>query len=354
MELKKYGIVVIGCGSMGESHLNGICNNKRISIIGVVDVNEERAQKKCEKYKANSWSISYSEFLIRDDVDIIIIATYPSSHLSITRDCIQAGKHVLCEKPIAGNIKEAEEFVKIAKNAKVKVLVGHILRYNSTYRKVAEMIQNGAIGKPIIMRISQTKDVMENWESILTLLKESSPIIDCGVHYIDVMRWFTNSDVVNISGIGQNLEIQIPQGKYNYGIIILKFTDGSVGYYETGWGHTIPNNNTKEFIGPKGRINIIYQSQREKSEQHFGNLIQYHNLEEKIHTEINMEYKSKPTGIQLNYLIKMIEEDIDHRPFLEDVFRAMQEAILGDMAIHEGRTFKVLDEYKKIKWNSID
>jgi len=354
MKFKEYGIVVIGCGSMGQEHLNGIYKNQRISIIGVVDINMDRAKNFYKKYKAKSWSTNYKDYLAREDVDIIIIATYPSTHLSITKDCIEALKHVLCEKPIAGNIKEAEEFVKIARDAKVKVLVGHILRYNSTYRKVAEMIQQGAIGKPIVMRISQTKNTIENWETQLALLKDSSPIIDCGVHYIDVMRWFTGADVLSISGVGQSIDIDIPKGKYNYGMIVLNFTDGSVGFYETGWGRTITYNNTKEFIGPKGRINIVYQSQREEKKQYLGNLIQFDNFEKKINIEMNMEYKSKPTGRQLSYLIRMIEENIDHNPFLEDVFRAMQEAILGDMAILEGRTFKVLDEYKKINWNSID
>jgi predicted dehydrogenase len=335
--MKTYGVILVGCGYMGAVHMDNIHKHGRVRIIGVADLVQDKAMEFAAKYGAEAWDTDYRNLLKRSDVDIVIIATYPSTHLEIARSCIEAGKHILCEKPIAGNINEAEEFIKLAGTANTKVMVGHILRHNNTYKYVADMIKSGAIGSPIVMRMSQVKRT-HNWESHLALLKDASPIVDCGVHYVDVMRWVTGADVTSISGIGQRLEQDVPENTYNYGMITLKFTDGSVGYYEAGWGHAMPNDNLKEFIGPKGRIRIIYRDQRPPQEQHKGNLIQLEHYPSGAREEINMEYSLKPTGVQFDYFLSMIEGNQAATPTLEEVYRAMQVTIMADRAIMEGRT----------------
>lgn len=335
--MKRYGVVLVGCGYMGAIHLDNLHKHERVRLTGVVDLDAAKARAFADMYGAESWAVDYRTYLSREDVDIVIIATYPSTHLAIAKDCVQAGKHILCEKPIAGNIQEAEEFIRMAAAAHSKVMVGHILRHNTTYKQVADMIKNGAIGKPIVMRMSQVKRT-HNWSSHLALLKDASPIVDCGVHYVDVMRWVTGADVTSVSGIGQRLEQDVPENTYNYGMITLKFTDGSVGYYEAGWGHAMPNDNLKEFIGPKGRIRIIYKSQRPAHEQHLGNLIEFEHFPNGMKEEINIDYSLKPTGAQFDYFIGMVENDRDATPTLEEVYRAMQVTIMADRAIMEGRT----------------
>jgi len=335
--MNTYGVVLVGCGYMGAVHLDNIYKHQRVRLVGVVDLVPEKAKEFADMYKADSYGTDYRTYLGREDVNIFIIATYPSTHLEIARSCMEAGKHILCEKPIAGNIAEAEEFIRLAGSTESKVMVGHILRHNSTYKKVAEMIKGGAIGKPIVMRMSQVKRT-HNWESHLALLKDASPIVDCGVHYVDVMRWVTGADVTSVSGIGQRLEQDVPENTYNYGMITLKFTDGSVGYYEAGWGHAMPNDNLKEFIGPHGRIRITYKTQRPKHEQHLGNLVEFEHFPSGTKEEINMDYSLKPTGAQFDYFLSMIENNQDASPTLDEVYRAMQVTIMADKAILEGRT----------------
>lgn len=335
---KPYGIVLIGCGSMGAAHLFNITHNPQVKLIGVADLLEEKARNFAETYGADVWTTNYKEFLIREDVQIVIIATYPSSHLEITQACLTAGKHVLCEKPMASSLEEAAEMVRLGAASKSKLLIGHILRHNATFVKVAEMIKSGAIGSPIVMRMSQIKKTVETWDSHLALLEQVSPIVDCGVHYVDVMRWVTCAEVESVSGIGQRLEPDVPESTYNYGMITMRFSDGSVGYYEAGWGHVMPLDNLKEFIGPKGRIRIIYRSQRKTDDQHLGNLVEVEHYPDGRREDFNMDYEIKPTDAQFNYLIRMIEEDLDPMPFLQAFYRALEVTVLGDRAIHEGRT----------------
>lgn len=324
---------------MGAAHLNDIYYRENIEISGVVDLEPLRAKEFVRKYGAVSWDTDYRKYLEDSSIDIFIIATYPSTHLGIMRDCLEHGKHVLCEKPIAVSLEEAREFARTAKEAKSKVLIGHILRHNNTYKNVAKMIHEGAIGKPVVMRMVQNHHT-KDWERYLELIRNSSPIVDCGVHYIDIMKWFTKSKVVSVSGISARTEPDVPEDRYNYGMLCLRFEDGSVGYYEAGWGNTIAAENSKEFIGPKGRIKITYRKDR-VSNQEEGDLVEFYTYPENEYRIINMNSDRKPTWAQLQYLIRMIEEDIDALPSMDEVYDAFRIAMISDEAIKCGQTLSV-------------
>jgi len=329
---KVYNIALIGCGYMGAAHLDDIYFKKNVCVKYVCDLNEEAMQMFKRKYGAEKTVSDYKKCVMADDVDIVIIATYPSSHLSILKECIKYKKHVICEKPMATNLSEAEEFLKLVKeNPDIKVLVGYILRHNDTYNKVAEMIKNGAIGFPIIMRMAQNHHTM-NWQKYLSLIKETSPIVDCGVHYIDVMRWFTDAEIVDVNGIGLKTEKDIPEGCYNYGLMTVKLSDGSIGYYEAGWSNTMASNNMKEFVGPKGRISIVFERDRH-SHCEEGDLIEYYKFPEKTYELINLKSKRKPTGAQLDHLIKMIESEKNAKPVIDDVYESLKLALEADRIV---------------------
>lgn len=337
---KIYNLVLIGCGHMGAAHLDDIYYREYINLVGVVDQNLAQAQLFSKKYNSSSYSVDYHEYLENPDIDIIIIATYPSSHLEILRDCLKAGKHVLCEKPITDSIESGKEFVDLVKNSPSKVLVGHILRHNESYKKIAELIHEDAIGHPIIMRMVQNHHTID-WKKYLKLINETSPIIDCGVHYIDVMRWFTKAELIYLTGITQRTEIDVPETEYNYGMLTAKLSDGSIAYYEAGWGNTFSASNIKEFIGPKGRLTLIQQKDRWANKEE-GDLIEYYKYPEKTYEAINIKCKRKPTGKQLCHLIDMIEKDIPAIPSIDDVYTSFYEVAMADKAIKKMKSISRL------------
>lgn len=329
---KIYGIALIGCGSMGAAHMDDIYFKENVSVKCVCDLNINAARSFSKLYNAERVETDFRKCVESDDVDIVIIATYPSTHLEIVKECLKNGKHVICEKPLTSTLDEAEEFVDLIKShPDVKVLIGYILRHNKTYNRVAEMIRNGAIGRPFIIRMAQNHHTM-NWGKYLRLIKETSPIIDCGVHYIDVMQWFSGAKITHVSGIGLKTEADVPDKKYNYGLITAKLSDGSIGYYEAGWGNTISSGNIKEFTGPRGRIRIIYEKDRaEHSEE--GDLIEYYKYPEKTYELINLKCKRKPTGTQLDCLIDMIEHNMPANPTIDEVFESFKIAVEADKKI---------------------
>ena len=178
MAEKKYRVALIGCGNMGAAHLDDICEMEHIILQCVCDLNIDRARSFAARYRAKRYETNWENVAEANDVDIVIICTYPSSHLTILQKCICCGKHVLCEKPIAQNLENGEKMMRlIRENPQCKVLVGYILRHNKTYQRVAEMIQAGAIGKPVIMRMAQNHHTMD-WKRYLKLICETSPILD--------------------------------------------------------------------------------------------------------------------------------------------------------------------------------
>lgn len=334
--MKTYGVALIGCGQMGAAHLDNIYYKENVNMVCVCDHDMERAKLFKKKYNAQYADTNAERTIANDEVDIVICATYPSSHLEILKLCIAHGKHLICEKPITTNLEDGKEFADLVNShPECKVLIGHILRHNNTYNEVADMIKNGAIGKPIIIRMAQNHHTM-NWNRYLELIKETSPIIDCGVHYIDVMQWFTGEKITGVSGIGLRTEGDVPEDKYNYGLITVHLSGGSVGYYEAGWSNTMSSDNLKEFIGPKGRIKIIFRKDRQ-THQEEGDLIEYYKYPEKKYEIINIDGDRKPTDVQFDHLVDMIENGAEARPTMDEVYESFRLAIEADEYIRNRR-----------------
>ena len=329
---KKYGIVLIGCGHIGTAHMEDIYYRDNIKIVATVDTLEERARMFAAKYQAERYGTDYLPFIQSDETDIVIIATYADSHLKILEDCLKYKKNVLCEKPITSDLQAGMNFYKLVKNADTKVLIAHILRYNKSYQMVADLIHSGAIGKIRLMRMVQNHHAMD-WERYKRLLEDCPPIVDCGVHYIDVMQWFSKSNVVEVSGIGCKLDDDAKY--YNYGIINLKMENGCIGYYEAGWSKSLSAQNIKEFIGDKGRISLQLKQNR-WADQEEGDMITLYTAESGEYKTINVQSKYKDMYAQISKLIDMIENDACPSPTIDEVFSAFYIAKEAQKAIDDG------------------
>jgi predicted dehydrogenase len=334
----KHGVVVVGCGVMGAEHAQVISQHDQCELIGFVDRKTDRASEYAETYGASSSSTDLSEYLTRSDVDIIVITTRPSSHAEIAVAAMKAGKHVFCEKPMASDLKGARLFLDTAKETGTKVLIGFILRSSRLYQEAAKIISSGRIGHPLVMRLLGAEHNIDEdaWQENLRLLMDTSPAIDCGSHYVDVMRWFSGADVKSISGVGAATEPDVKKGYYNYELITMEFDDGSVGTYEAGWGKNFRDFSVKEFIGPKGRLRIIYQHERLEFYEE-GDLIELYIFPNKYEM-INIKDPFLDWTGQFQKLITMIEKDQDPQPALNDAYRSLEIVLAGHQSAVERKT----------------
>ncbi|MBR2338613.1 MAG: Gfo/Idh/MocA family oxidoreductase [Clostridia bacterium] len=338
MDSKKiYGLALIGCGHIGCQHLEEMYYRDNIRIIGVADASPECAQQAARRFGALRCTTDYRELLTDERVDIVIVATYSSSHLTIVKDCVAHGKHVLCEKPIGVSLAEGEEFVRVVKEAQTKVLVAHILRHNQSYICIRNLIRSGEIGELRVMRMAQNHHAM-NWPRYRRLLEDCTPVLDCGVHYLDIAQWITGASICEISGVGTRIEEDSPD--LNYTMLNFRMSNGCVGYYEAGWSRNMSSGNLKEFIGTKGHITLQMRDQR-SSDREEGDLITVYYSETGEYRSINLDVVYKDMYAQLRTLIDMIENDSPADPDIDSVFSAFRVAVKAQEAIKKGITLRL-------------
>lgn len=324
--MRIYGVVLVGCGYIGEEHLADIYYRDEVRLIAVVDTDIEKAKMMAKKYNSIEYSSDYTSYLKRSDVDIVIVATYVDSHLSIMKDCVQAGKHVLCEKPVAVNRKDGEEFFRIAENASSKVLVGHILRYNQSYRKIKELIDAGTIGTLRFIHFVQNHHAL-NWKRYRRLLEDCSPVVDCGVHYLDVMQWMSGQRIVQVKGSSFLLDSDAPRD--NFSIVSVKLSGECCGCYESGWSRNLHYYNRKEFMGDKGYIRLTLQADRVYDKEE-GDLIEIYYSETGEHQIMNLKTKYKDMYAQFREMLNMIEGHPESGFTLNDAKEAFFAAVEAD------------------------
>lgn len=336
--MRIYGVMLIGCGHIGMEHLLGIYHRDNVRIEAVVDCDPEKAQAAARRCGALHWDTDYRPYLGSERVDIVIIATYTDSHLSILRDCLAAHKHVLCEKPIALTEEEGCAFVEAVKAAPEKVLIAHILRHNRSYQKIRELIQSGAIGELTLFRMSQNHHAMD-WPRYCRLMEDCSPTVDCGVHYYDIAQWITGSRITEVTGFGQKTQLDTP--RENYTLVTFRMENGVGGFYEAGWGQSIRACNVKEFIGTKGRITLELQSRRNPDSEE-GDLLTVYHSDTGVYETINVQAAYKDMYAQLQTLIDMIETDAPGDPTIDEVWSAFLVAQAADKAVTENTTVRLV------------
>ena len=252
--------LVVGCGHMGTSHARAYHTlSKDFQIVGLVSRNPASRQKLNQEFGGRYAEFAdFQDALARTKPDAVCISTYPDTHAAYSIAALEAGAHVFLEKPVADNIADCERVIATARKAGRKLVVGYILHVHPSWKKFTELAQT--LGKPLVMRMNLNQQSSgANWETHKNLLRSMSPIVDCGVHYVDVMCRMTGSRPVSVSGIGARLSNEIVPKQINYGHLQVTFEDGSVGWYEAGWGPMMSETAffVKDVIGPKGCVSIV-------------------------------------------------------------------------------------------------
>ncbi len=255
---KPLRVLVVGCGNMGSSHARAYFNHHGFEIAGLV-ANDVAGRQRLAATVGNPPQFDdFATALAATRPDCVSINTYPDTHAAFARAAFEAGCHVFTEKPIAVTVAEAESVAAAARQAGKKLVVGYILRHHPSWIRFIELVRG--LGKPLVMRMNlnqQSSGAM--WNTHRNLMKSMSPIVDCGVHYVDVMCQMTNARPLRVSAIGARLTDELPAGMYNYGQLQVAFADGSVGWYEAGWGPMMSETAffVKDVVGPQGCVSIV-------------------------------------------------------------------------------------------------
>ncbi|MDQ2862060.1 MAG: Gfo/Idh/MocA family oxidoreductase [Bacteroidota bacterium] len=356
---KKIRVLVVGCGNMGASHAMAYHTIDEFEICGLVS--KGNSKQILNAKLGNSYELfdDFDEAMKATRPDAVCISTYPDTHELFAIKAFENGCHVFIEKPVADSVEGAERVAAAAKKYNKKLVVGYILRHHPSWQRFIELA--GELGKPLVMRMNLNQQSDGSmWVLHRNLMKSLSPIVDCGVHYIDVMCQMTRSKPVTVHAIGARLTDDIPEGNYNYGQLQIRFEDGSVGWYEAGWGPMISETAffVKDVIGPKGSVSIVAKdaggtgksssieshTKTESLRVHYADL----DADEKFLKEdlwINLE--DEPGHQELcnreqMYFLKSIIEDTDLDAHAEDAINSLRIAFACDESVRTGKVISLI------------
>src|SRR5690242_12723121 len=203
---------VIGAGVMGSNHARVLAGLPDIALVGVVDPLEAQRARATEL--ASCRSFDALEALLAEGVDAVTIAAPTHLHHEIALACIARRIHLLVEKPIASSVEEGRQIVEAAQRAGVTLMVGHVERFNPAVTAIKQAITGEDILSIAITRVGPFPPRMSN----------VGVVIDLAVHDIDLIRWFTESDIVEVqpqlsSAVAEREDIALLQFRTASGVL---------------------------------------------------------------------------------------------------------------------------------------
>ena len=220
--MKKIRAGVIGVGAMGKHHARIYSGMSGAELIGVVDINKKIASEVAAKY--NTEAFTDCARLLKNDLDAVSIAVPTTLHEDIALKAVNYGVHMLVEKPIAESIKSADAIIDAARRENLKLMIGHIERFNPTILKLKELISTGELGEIISISCRRVGPYPPR-------IRDVGIIIDLAVHDIDAISYLYGKRAMNVYSIAGNSF----HSKEDHASILLQYEDKKSGMVETNW-----------------------------------------------------------------------------------------------------------------------
>lgn len=189
--MNKSNVAVIGVGYWGKKHVEEYAALG--TDVAAVDLNEDNLKLCAEKYGVKTTK-DYNDILANGEIKVISICTPNETHYKIAKDCLNAGRNILVEKPLAMTIEHGRELIDLAKDNGSMLAVGHIFRFNNAINKVKEMIENYELGEIHIVKLK--------WANVEPLFEDRDVIFDLAPHPFDIINYLFKRNPDEVSCIG--------------------------------------------------------------------------------------------------------------------------------------------------------
>ena len=336
--------LIVGLGNMGLSHAAACHDDPAFQIVGLVNRSDPDLPESLRDYPL---SHDYAEALARLKPDLVIIATYSDSHADFAVAAMQAGAHVFVEKPLATTVADAQRVVDCAVATGRKLIVGYILRHHPSWQRLIAEARN--MGGPFVFRLNLNQQSSgPTWAVHKALMQTTSPIVDCGVHYVDVMCQITDSAPVEVRGMGLRLSDEIAPEMYNYGHFQVLFADGSVGWYEAGWGPMMSDTAffVKDVVSPRGAVSIRMPSDARSDDIDTHTQTASLRIHRVGQGDQDLSMAGEPGHQELcnaeqAFVARAISEDLDLGRHMQDAVRSLAVCLAADESVRSGMPVKL-------------
>jgi predicted dehydrogenase len=338
-------VLAVGLGTMGMSHALAYSRIEGFEVVGVC----ERRIAERELPEALRGAAKFPEFreaLASLRPDVVSVNTLPDTHADFAIEAMEAGAHVFVEKPLADSVAKAKKVVATAKRTGTKLVIGYILRHHPSWIRFIEIARE--LGTPLVFRMNLNQQSNgETWAAHKRLMNSFPPIVDCGVHYVDVMCQMTSARPIRVHAIGARLTDEVAID--NYGQLQVIFEDGSVGWYEAGWGPMISETAffVKDVFGPKGSVSIVMaensggvRSDDINAHTKTNQILRHYTDMSRPDERIDMSDEPDHDALcerEQRYLLKSIDEDTDLTEHMHDAVKSLKIVLAADQSIRSGK-----------------
>ncbi|MGQ9630520.1 MAG: Gfo/Idh/MocA family oxidoreductase [bacterium] len=258
MKKNKIGVCIIGAGRAGMIHARNFAGGvPNAQLVAIADPSRESLERASEELGITTCYPDYHSALSNDAVDAVVIATPTIYHEEIAVASANAGKHILCEKPMAMNPNECDRMIRAAEDNKVKLQIGFMRRFDESFISAKESIKRGDIGDVVLVKsLTRGPSTPQRWQ--YDIEKSNGTLAEVNSHDIDTLRWFTESEFREVYAIAGNF--RCPDAKdefpdfYDNVIMIASFVNGMQGYIDGAASVRYGYDARVEILGTEGVI----------------------------------------------------------------------------------------------------
>ena len=225
---RQIGIAVCGCGYWGINYVRVFHQSPEARIVAICDLEVDRLRQIGRQFPGVNLYSDVERVLRRPDVDAVVVCTPVTTHYALARRCLEAGKHVLIEKPITAQETEAEALIELAETKNLVLMVGHTFLYNAGVHKVKSYIEQGQIGRLYYLYSRRT--------NLGPIRHDVNALWDLAPHDISIFNFLLNSTPIWVSAVGGRV---LQTACEDFGFISLGYENDVVGHIHVSW--TDPN-----------------------------------------------------------------------------------------------------------------
>ena len=344
MTPKTIRVLVAGLGNMGRSHALAYHRNPAFKLVGLVNRSTPTLDPALAGYAITP---DFKEALAHLKPDLVCVATYSDSHADYAIAAMEAGADVFVEKPLATTVADARRVAETAHKLGRKVVVGYILRHHPSWIRLIEEAR--ALGGPYVFRLNlNQQSTGATWDVHKALMQTTSPIVDCGVHYVDVMCQITDAKPVEVRGMGLRLSNEIAPDMYNYGHFQVLFDDGSLGWYEAGWGPMMSDTAffVKDVVSPNGAVSIKMPDSANSDDHDTHTKTSMLRIHRVGQPDQDLNMADEPGHQELcereqAFVARAITENLDLTRHLQDAVQSLAICLAADESVRSGQPVKL-------------
>jgi myo-inositol 2-dehydrogenase/D-chiro-inositol 1-dehydrogenase len=330
---------IVGAGSMGYAHAPAWKATERLGaeLVGVVARHPDTAHALAGEFGLRVYD-SYDAMLA--DVDIVDICTPTPLHREMTVKAAEAGKHVICEKPIALTLEDGRAMIEACEKAGVRLFIALVLRFVSQYVAAQKAVAAGQIGEVSVIRLTragyQPRKWLDNW--FIDETRSGGMILDLMVHDYDYARWLGG----NVKRVfAKSVRSARKDAPGDYALVTLRFENGAIGHIEGGWAY--PPGFFRTSMDIAGTEGVIEWSSDNADPVHMHLLNPTHQEAAEVAVPVAMD-ETGPFAAQIRHFYDALIHDKPFSVTAEDALAGLQIALAVRDSLKSGRSVTINQE----------